>query len=157
MAQVSNITIQQQPERYFVSIRKNIHFFNEYADFLGKSIHTLLPMIEKNNTYPSSGLTVCFHNMELENLDVEVGYVVASQLEINGDVSLTKQPSRSIVLAIDRGPYEKQDPTLEALMQWINNHGYEMDGGIYYHYLNGEEQAVEEYLTQMYIPIVKSI
>ena len=40
-------------------------------------------------------------------------------------------------------------------MKWVPEHGYEAVGGIYYHYLNGEDQPESEYLTEMSIPIQK--
>ncbi|WP_301629260.1 GyrI-like domain-containing protein [Paenibacillus apis] len=38
-------------------------------------------------------------------------------------------------------------------MKWIPEHGFVAKSGIYYHYLNDEEQPQNEYLTEMYIPV----
>ena len=155
MSQISEISVRQLPEQYFLSVRATIDFFAEYSDFIGKAIGDILPAIEENGAFPSSGLTVCFHNMELEALDVEVGFTVAQPIQPRGNVKLAKLPARTIAMTIDRGPYEQQDPTLEALMKWIPDNGYKAVGGIYYHYLNGEDQPQSEYLTEMFIPIVE--
>lgn len=62
-------------------------------------------------------------------------------------------PTRKVVSAIDLGPYEKQDPTLMDIFEWVKENGYEPQGSIYYYYLNDTERPEAEYLTQMSMPI----
>ncbi len=160
MARVSKIMVKQLPEQHMLTIRKTIDFFVEYSDFMGDAVGGILRLVEEVGAFPSSGPIVCFHNVELETLDVEVGFQVVrptfctvAQIEAKGDVMAQTVPVRTIAATLDRGPYEQQDPTLEELMKWIPEQGYEPEGGIYYHYLNGEEQSPSEYLTEMYIPV----
>ena len=138
-----------------LSIRKTINFFREYSDFMENAARNILALIEEKKTLPSSGPIVCFHNIELETLDVEVGYEIALPVEPRGDVTAHILPSRIIATTIDRGPYEKQDATLDELMKWISENSFVANGGIYYHYLNDEKQSQNEYLTEMYIPVNK--
>ena len=123
---------------------------------MSDAVNMILFLIEENNTFPSSGPIVCFHNIELAVLDVEIGFEVAAPIEPVKPIAAIELPSRTVAATIDRGPYEKQDPTLETLMKWIPEHGFVPDGSIYYHYLNGEEQLQTEYLTQMFIPVKKA-
>lgn len=155
MAKISEIMVRQLPEQHMLTVRKTIDFFAQYADLMGIAITNILSQIEENSMFPSSGPIVCFHNIELENLDVEIGFRVARPVEVKGDVVAKTLPSQIVAVTIDRGPYEKQDPTLEELMNWVPKHGYEAAGGIYYHYLNGEDQPQSEYLTEMFIPVRK--
>ena len=155
MARISKIMIKQFPVMHLLSVRKTIDFMNEYADFMGSAIEAIQSCIEKQGAYPGSGPVVCFHNVDLEALDVEIGFRVAQPIEAAGMVQATVIPLQTVAITIDRGPYEQQDPTLEALMSWIPEHGYEAAGGIYYHYLNDEEQPESEYLTEMFIPVRK--
>ncbi len=156
MARVSAIVVKQFPEQHMLSIRKTIDFFSEYSNFMGDALEAILQLIEENGAFPSSGPIVCFHNMELETLDVEIGFQVARPIGTTNELVARTIQSRTVAVTIDRGPYEKQDPTLEELMKWIPQHGYKADGGIYYHYLNGEEQPQSEYLTEMFIPVIKA-
>lgn len=153
MARVSEIMVKQFPEQRMLTMRKTIHFYTEYSDFIGTAINSILPLIEESGAFPSSGLVVCFHNIDLEALDVEIGFQIAQPIEAKGDVTVQILLGCIAAVTIDRGPYEKQDPTLEELMKWIPEHGYEPDGGIYYYYLNGEDQPENEYLTEMRIPV----
>ncbi|MDT2523098.1 GyrI-like domain-containing protein [Enterococcus raffinosus] len=156
MARIAEIMIKQLPEQHMLTIRRTINFFEEYTDFMGEAIRTILQHIEENEAWPSSGPIVCFYNMDLENLAVEIGFVTPRPIEPSNAVQSVTLPIRKVALTIDRGPYEEQDPTLEALMKWIPEHGYEACGGIYYHYLNGEDQPEQEYLTEMFLPIKSS-
>lgn len=155
MCRISKITLKQLPETNVLSIRKTIDFFKEYSDFMENAGREILALIEGKNILPSSGPIVCFHNIELETLDVEIGYEIALPVEPEGDVTEHILPSRIVATTIDRGPYEKQDATLDELIKWIPENGFAADGGIFYHYLNDEEQPENEYLTEMYIPVNK--
>lgn len=155
MTRIADIMLKQLPEQPMLTLRKTINFFEDYANFMGEAINSILQLIEENNALPSSGPIVCFHNIDLEKLDVEIGFATPRVFEDKDEIKSLTQPIRTIALTIDRGPYEKQDPTLETLMKWISDHGYEAVGGIYYHYLNNEEQSENEYLTEMSIPVEK--
>lgn len=156
MARISKIMLKQLPEMNLLSERKTIGFFKEYAEFMGSVVGDINSLLTENGAFPSSGPIVCFHNIDLEALDVEIGFEVAQEIAPKSQLKYSVLPSRTVAITIDRGPYEQQDPTLEALMKWIPENGYQVAGGIYYHYLNDEEQPQSEYLTEMYIPVKKA-
>ncbi len=90
MARVSEIMVRQLPERHMLSVRKTIDFFAEYADLMGAAVGGILALIEESGTYPSGGPVVCFHNMALESLDVEIGFEVARPVAGSGAVAAEK-------------------------------------------------------------------
>ena len=102
---------------------------------------------------PADAPIVCFHNMDLEKLDVEIGFPVAYSLDGKDDIIVKVIPTQKVVTTIDLGAYEKQDPTLEELFGWIHSNGYEMQGEIYYQYLNDTERPVDQLLTKMIVPV----
>ena len=155
MTRITKIMQKKIPEMQVLSVRRSIHFFEEYATFMGEAIEAILQVITEADSFPSSGPIVCFHTMDLEHLDVEVAFQVAEEIAGSGEVVATILPVRTIITAIDQGPYEQQDPTLEELMNWIPANGYQLAGGIYYHYLNDDDRPEAELLTEMYIPIEK--
>ncbi len=163
MSRISQITLTQQPMVHTLAIRKTINFTQEFAAFAGYSFDKIAKYLNNANELFGGAPIVCFHNVDLdyndetwERLDVEIGFPIASPISGKEDITANTIPSQKVVSAIDLGPYEKQDPTLEELMAWIPQHGYEACGGIFYHYLNGEDQPQSEYLTQMYIPVKKA-
>ncbi|WP_321386953.1 GyrI-like domain-containing protein [uncultured Enterococcus sp.] len=157
MTRISKIQVKQVRETEMLVVRRTIDFFTEYGDFMEEALDKMAVVLEENQLLSASGPIVCFHNIDLAALDVSIGLEVALPIQLaESEVRCVTIPSRLIAVTIDRGPYEVQDPTMEALLAWINEHGYTADGGIYYRYLNDEEQPPEEYLTEMYVPVAKN-
>lgn len=155
MARIAKIMVKQWPEQHQLTVRRTIDFFREYADFMDNAVKDIMSLLEETGKFPASGPIVCFHNVELTALDVEIGFRVAEPLPGRDAVRTQTVPPQTVAVTIDRGPYEEQDPTMEALMEWLPRHGYAAAGGICYHYLNDEEQPTSEYLTEMFIPVRK--
>ncbi|MDF9824300.1 effector-binding domain-containing protein [Breznakia sp. PF5-3] len=154
MAQISKVYIKEKAECITLTMRKTIDFMKEYSDFVEEVVEILEQYAEQKNILFSSGLMTCFHNMELEALDVEIGWEIPKEIEESGNIKVNRISATKIITAIDQGPYEKQDPTLEALFSFLNDMQMVMKGPIYYYYLNGIEQKPEAYLTEMMIPIL---
>ena len=153
MARISGIVLRQEPIFNTLTIRKTINFFKEFSDFAGQSFEKIGKYLESSNVLFGGEPIVCFHNMDLEKLDVEVGFPIANSMEGKDEIIAKTIPSQKVVTAIDLGPYEKQDPTLEEIFTWIQKNGFEMKGEIYYQYLNDTERPENEFLTKMIIPI----
>ncbi len=153
MARISDITVKEQLEYCFVSIRKTIDFANEFASFSGGGFQKIMDYLDSQNILVCDGPIVCFHNMDLERLDVEVGFPVAKSANGDGEIHARMVPVQKVVTAIDLGAYEEQDPTLEDMFSWIQEHGCRPLSVIYYQYLNDTNRPASEYLTKMMIPI----
>ena len=155
MTRISTIMEKKMPEMQLLTLRRTIHFFEEYSDFVGEAVTKISQLIEKADSFPSSGPIVCFHNIDLEKLDVEIGFQVVESIAGTETINEVTIPARTVVTAIDLGPYEQSDPVMEELLNWIPANGYHQAGGIYYHYLNDNERPEAELLTEIYIPITK--
>ena len=153
MARISDITLKEQLEYCFLSIRTTINFATEFESFTGKSFQKILDYLDRQNVLVSDGPIVCFHNMDLERLDVEVGFPTAKSVKGNCEIQARQVPAQKGVTAIDLGAYEEQDPTLEDLFAWIQEQECKPLGTIYYQYLNDTNRPPSEYLTKMMIPI----
>ncbi|MDL2318826.1 GyrI-like domain-containing protein [Eubacteriales bacterium OttesenSCG-928-A19] len=153
MARISNISVKQEPEHYTLTIRKTIDFMKDYSDFAGQVLTLTGNYLNKMGVHPMSGPLVCFHNQDLETLDVEIGWQIVRKIENKDDMLCKPVPTRKLVSTIDLGPYEAQDPTLMDLLEWIKENGCEPQGPMYYCYLNDTERPAAEYLTQMSMPI----
>ena len=153
MARISNIHLMEQPTTTVVYMRATIDFMKSFADFAGASYDAIIKRLEECGRLPGGPPYACFHNADLENLDVEVGFPAAAALGEKGDIRVRTIPPLKIVSAIDQGPYEEQDPTLMDLFAWITEHGHQPTGEIYYRYLNEPEHPPEEYLTLMEVVV----
>lgn len=155
MTRVSKMMEKRLPEMQMLSLRRTINFFEEYSDFVGEAVTEISQLLAEAGSFPSSGPIVCFHTIDLEKLDVEIGFQVAETIAGTETITAASLPARTVVSTIDLGPYEQSDPVMEELLNWIPANGYQQAGGIYYHYLNDNERPEAELLTEMYIPIKK--
>ncbi|MPW24247.1 transcriptional regulator [Alkalibaculum sp. M08DMB] len=153
MSRITDITVVEQSAYYTLAIRKTINFMTEFQDFSAQGYAKIMDYITSENTFVAGAPIVCFHNMDLEKLDIEVGFPIATRMDGVEDIQCIEIPAQKIVTAIDQGAYELQDPTLEELFSWVNSSSYEMIGKIYYQYLNTPDRPASEYLTKMMLPI----
>jgi effector-binding domain-containing protein len=152
MAIISKINLIEQPERHVLSIRTTINF-NDYANTAEQAYKRIMEYTARNGLLFSSGPFVCYHNTDLENLDVEMGFSVAKPISGNNDITGYTIPVQKAVSGIFLGAYEDTDPLMFEIMQWILEHGYEQQGKIYNYYLNDDNRGASELLTQIVVPI----
>ncbi len=153
MARISQVILTRQPVLYTLTIRKTINFMEEFANFADYTFDKIAQYLESLHELPSDGPIVCFHNMDLNNLDVEAGFLVAHLIDGKDDMCAVTIPAQKVVSAIDLGPYEDQDPTLTDIFTFIESKSYEAQGKIYYQYLNDTKRSENELLTKMILPI----
>ncbi|WP_283410763.1 GyrI-like domain-containing protein [Anoxynatronum buryatiense] len=153
MAIISKINLFEQPEQHVLSIRTTIHF-DDYPSTAGQAYGKIMAYADRNGLLFSGGPFVCFHNVDLANLDVEMGFPVAKPMTGEGDIGGSVIPARKVVTGIFLGAYTDTDPLMMEILQWIAAQGYEQQGGIYHYYLNDENRSESELLTQMVVPIL---
>lgn len=122
MAIISKINLLEQPEQYVLSIRTTIHF-NDYPNTAKEAYEKIMKYAELNGLLLSGGPYVCYHNADLENLDVEMGFPVAKPVLGNDDIAGYTIPVQKAVTSIFLGAYEDTDPLMYEIMQWIKKHG----------------------------------
>lgn len=152
MAIISKISLFEQPEQHVLSIRTTINF-NDYQNTAEHVYKKIMEYTAFNGLLLSGGPFVCYHNADLENLDVEMGFPVARSVSGNDDIAGYTIPVQKAVSGIFLGAYEDTDPLMIEIMQWIIEHGYEQQGKIYNYYLNDDNRNASELLTQIVVPI----
>lgn len=152
MAIISKINLLEQPEQHVLSIRTTIHF-NDYPNTAKQAYGAIMEYAARNGLMLSGGPFVCYHNADLENLDVEMGFPVAKPVLGNGDITGYTIPAQKAVSGIFLGAYTDTDPLMMEIIKWIAEHGYEQQGQIFNYYLNDENRPAAELLTQIVVPI----
>ncbi|MGD9559073.1 MAG: GyrI-like domain-containing protein [Oscillospiraceae bacterium] len=153
MARISDIALVHRPELHLLSVRRTIDFMREYSQFTEEVFGDILRYLARQGRLPGSAPLVCFHNTNLEKLDVEAGFVVPDTVGSKGDMKSRNLQAIKTAVAYDMSPYEQQDPTLQAVMDWITEQGYQAKGEIWYEYLNDTNRPEEQFLTKMMVPI----
>lgn len=149
---VSKINLFEQAEQHVLSIRTTIHFDN-YPKVAGEAYGRIMEYAAQNDLLFSGGPFVCYHNADLENLDVEMGFPIAKPVAGNSEIGGYTIPTQKVVSGIFLGPYEDTDPLMMEIIQWIAEQGFEQKGEIYNYYLNDENRPASELLTQIVVPV----
>ena len=95
-----------------------------------------------------------FHNMDMQDLDVEIGFPVSHELPGRGSIQAGYIPGGKAASAIHIGPYLKMEPTYEALAEWMAENGLEPTGVAYEFYIDDPADIPQkEIRTQIYFPL----
>lgn len=95
-----------------------------------------------------------YHNVEMEELDVEMGLPVAGSLPGKGDIVPREILIQRAASTVHTGPYEDIESAYVALAEWMNDNGHEPEGASYEFYLNdpGSTDPLE-LQTMIFIPV----
>jgi effector-binding domain-containing protein len=97
---------------------------------------------------------VVYHNLDMQNLDVELGFPVLQELPGKDDIQPGKVSSGKYGVCHYTGPYEQMEPAYQALNDMIKENGFETTGIAYEYYLNGPQDATPEgYKTRIEFPL----
>lgn len=153
MPVISGISLFEIPERHILSQRIIINF-GDFPDSAGKIYAEIMKFAGENGLLFSGPPFVCYHNEDLENLDVELGFPTAKLVDTGHDrICGRTLPAGKVVSGIYLGPYEETDPLMMSIFEWISKNGYEQQGRIYNYYLNESDRPENELLTQIIVPV----
>ncbi len=93
---------------------------------------------------------VAYFNMNMQDLDLEVGFQIASPLPGNGEVQAGALPNKPVAACTYTGPYPQMASAYEELTRWVAEKGLQASGVVYEFYLNDPAStAPEELQTQI--------
>ncbi|WP_322787253.1 GyrI-like domain-containing protein [Peptoclostridium acidaminophilum] len=99
---------------------------------------------------------VAYHNMDMQDLDVEIGFPVANPLPGKGDIKPGTIPEGTRIFCMYRGPYEEMAPIYEEMQKWMYENGYASAGPVYENYYNGTDFPAHELLTRIVMMVRKA-
>ena len=121
---------------------------------LGKAYGALIQYLNEIGEQPSGPAFAAYYNMDMENLDVEMGFPVAKPLVGKGEIKAGEIPAGRQVSYVHKGPYNQMEPVYNAMMQWIEENGQTPTGVSYEFYYNSPlEVAESELLTKIVFPL----
>jgi effector-binding domain-containing protein len=95
-----------------------------------------------------------------QDVDAEAAVpVAAEELDAGEGCEIRDLPAyEEMATVLHRGPYDDFTPAYDALMKWIEEHGYRIIGPNREHYLTGPEAGVEPdaYVTEIQFPVTQA-
>ena len=98
---------------------------------------------------------VAYYNMDMQNMDIEVGYPVAQKLPGQGNIQFSQMAGGKAAACLYIGPYDQIQRAYETLTQWMQAHSYEGTGVCYEVYLNDPAQNPPEALQTQIMFLIK--
>lgn len=152
MPKVSNIEVLKQMEQPTLTIRTRARV-GDLPRLIGESYGKMALYLKELSEPMTDVPFVAYHNMDMQNLDVEIGFPVSRALPGKEDMKSGRIPEGEVIFCMHRGPYSEMESVYNEMAQWIVKNGYEAVGTAYEYYYNGPEFPPNELLTKVVMPI----
>lgn len=97
-----------------------------------------------------------YYNMDMEALDVEMGFPVQADVEGEKRIKSGLIPAGKIATTIHSGPYDKLEETYTKLMVFVKEKGLDVEEWMYEYYLNSPMEVKPEGLQTQICYVLKS-
>ena len=152
MPKITKIELLENNEQPILSIRTKTsveHLPHLIADSFEKIATYLNELGECPNDVPF----VAYHNLDMQNLDVEIGFPVTKILPDHEKIKSGSIPAGKSIFCMYRGSYSELEPIYAEMAEWIKVRGLQPTGTAYEYYYNDSEFPESELLTKIVIPI----
>ena len=127
---------------------------SELPMVMGKTYGEIMHFFETHQITPAGPPFSLYHNMDMDNLDVEIGFPVDGEIPEDDRVKLSVLPAGRAAVEIHRGPYDTLEETYNRLIAFLQEQGLEMGSYMYEFYVNDPgEVPPEEIETEVYTPV----
>lgn len=127
----------------------------ELPQVLGMAYGSIMSYLSEVGIKPSGAPYVGYFNMDMEDLDIEVGFPVPQTIAGKNEINPSEIPAGKQVSCLYTGPYNQIEPAYNAIMDWIPANGYAATGVCYEFYLNDPVVTPEHELLTKIVFLLK--
>ena len=125
----------------------------DLPQLFGKTYGEIMQYLGELGEQPAGMPFAAYFNMDMQNLDIEIGFPVARQFAGRGNIQPSEFPGGKLATTLHIGPYDQCGAAYADLSNWIKEHGYEPTGVAYEVYMDGPETPPEKIRTQIIYPL----
>jgi effector-binding domain-containing protein len=103
---------------------------------LGQAFDAILQVAGEVGAQPSGAPFVAYHNMDMADLEIEIGFPFNGKPDGKGEVLAGEIPGGRAAACLHVGPYDQVGAAYQALQQWMQANGCVPTGVAYEFYLN---------------------
>ncbi len=145
--------VSEQPARPVLSMR-TVTALEKLPQELGRAYMTIDTYMDELGEKPVEAAFAGYYNMDMQNLDVEMGFVITKSLPGKGEIKAGEIPAGRQVFYLFKGPYKEMETVYNAMRRWIQENGYTPTGTVYEFYYNSPQEVPEnELLTRIVFPL----
>lgn len=152
MPRVSKIEMLRKREQPTLSIRTRAKV-EDLPMLIGDGYCRMAEYLKELGEMLSDVPYVAYHNMDMQDLDVEIGFPVSTVLPGKGDIRSGTIEEGNVVFCMYRGPYGDMAPTYGEMMGWTEKNALTPTSTVYECYYNGPEWPESELLTMILMPV----
>jgi effector-binding domain-containing protein len=121
---------------------------------LGPAWGAVMACAGKVGAAPAEAPFAAFHNTDMQDLDVEIGFAFDRPLQGEGEVQASEIPAGRAVQCMHVGPFQQLGATYAAMHAWMAQQGLQHAGPSYEHYLDDPaDTPMERVRTRVVIPV----
>jgi effector-binding domain-containing protein len=121
---------------------------------LGQAYGAIIQYAGQLGVQPSGAPFVAYYNMDMQDLDIEIGFPFAQALTGRGNIRAGEIPGGRAATCVHTGPYDQVRGAYEALQKWFGASSYIPTGVAYEFYLNDPQTTPPpELQTQVVFPL----
>ncbi|HWQ29410.1 MAG TPA: GyrI-like domain-containing protein [Negativicutes bacterium] len=148
-----SIEMKEKAAQPVLSIRETTSM-DKLPQEIGRTYGSIMQYLTELGEQPAEAPYTAYYNLDMEHLDVEMGFPVSRALSGKGEIKASELPAGRYVECLYKGPYDGMVPVYEAMKKWIAEKGLEATGTAYEVYYNSPGEApVSELLTRIMLPI----
>lgn len=145
--------ITEQPFQIALTIRTRAAV-EDLPGVIGRSYAEIAGYLGRLGESPAGAPFVIYYNLDMRDLDVEIGFPVSRELPGQGEIRTGGIPAGTVATCVYTGPYPEMTSAYEALNACIAEKGYEAVGTAIEEYWNGpHEVPPEELKTRIILPL----
>ena len=145
--------IIKPPSQSTLSVRTKTPV-GELPQVLGKVYGSIAQYLGELGEQPAGPPFAGYFNMDMQNLDVEIGFPVSRKLSGKGEIQPGEIGGGKVATCVYTGPYSEIAPAYKALTTFIKDNGQEATGITYEMYLNDPTVTPpQELQTQIVFPL----
>ena len=148
-----NCEIEERKAQDVLSVRTKASV-QDLPQVMGKVYGNIAQYLGEMGECPAGPPFATYYNMDMQNLDVEIGFPVSKNLQGKNDIKASKIPAGEYASCVFTGPYSDIEPAYNALSHWIKENRYEVTGIAYEFYLNDPDVTPpNELKTEILFPL----
>ncbi|MGI5900881.1 MAG: hydrolase [Desulfitobacteriia bacterium] len=129
---------------------------DDLPETMGKSFMKLMKYLDELKVLPVEPPYVAYHNLDLSNFDVEMGFVLPKVIPAKDDMKIGEFRAGKYLSRVFKGPYAGMEHPYEEMFRWMEQRGYDAVGVYYEFFYNTPSQVTqEELLTRIVMPLKK--
>ncbi|MEW5720807.1 MAG: GyrI-like domain-containing protein, partial [Chloroflexota bacterium] len=147
-----NCELKQQPAQPALTVRTRAAV-QDLPQLFGKTYGAIMQYLGELGEQPAGMPFAAYYNMDMQNLDIEIGFPVARKFPGKGEIRAGEFPGGKLASVLHIGPYDQCAPAYDALTQWVKDHGYEATGVAYEIYFSDPNTPPQEIKTEIVFPL----